>query len=488
MQFVRTMCVSAVCALFAASAFAQTYDEVREAQTLLYQADYNPGPIDGEWGRRTEGALINFMNDQGLEYDGELSQNELELLRAAPIGENYASVPYTTYGRPIRHSMAPNGVITFYQEAGAIDELPQMLNPPPNDATLEHYFFNWLSFERLSVRTLVGDNPRGFSFNTRESEYLRRQLRFSSVLSYLMYEDGEIIYDYRAPDDRFDLLSIDDSTRFRSQSVGKSMTAYLLGHAICQGYVDGISETLSDWPLVENTAYAPQSLMDLLNMRARDQHIIDDSRGFIGTDRWYNITPLSIRDFASQELLNTLPNREQVYNYNGFVTNLILNYLVYKTGDDWQYFLSEVVHDYVGMNYPFLFLKGEDPLADGSLRYMFHATRYDYLRFAIAMLEDWQNDTCVGRYLRTLYENRQPKHLGWRNPQREASAASYGGQFHFDLPRLEDRPIFLMHGAGGQNVAIDMDAGRIIVINSGHTDLDWQTLVYEAIRDGTLPD
>ena len=30
----------------------------------------------------------------------------------------------------------------------------------------------------------------------------------------------------------------------------------------------------------------------------------------------------------------------------------------------------------------------------------FRATRYDYLRIAKAMLDDWQNDTCVGKYLK----------------------------------------------------------------------------------------
>jgi hypothetical protein len=38
--------------------------------------------------------------------------------------------------------------------------------------------------------------------------------------------------------------------------------------------------------------------------------------------------------------------------------------------------------------------------------FMFYATRYDYLRIAKAMLDDWQNDTCVGKYLKTIFENR----------------------------------------------------------------------------------
>ena len=35
---------------------------------------------------------------------------------------------------------------------------------------------------------------------------------------------------------------------------------------------------------------------------------------------------------------------------------------------------------------------------------MFYATRYDYLRIAKAIMDDYQNDTCVGKYLKEIYE------------------------------------------------------------------------------------
>ena len=40
---------------------------------------------------------------------------------------------------------------------------------------------------------------------------------------------------------------------------------------------------------------------------------------------------------------------------------------------------------------------------------MFYATRYDYLRIAKAMLDDWRKDTCVGKYLKTIFDNRIDK-------------------------------------------------------------------------------
>ena len=36
----------------------------------------------------------------------------------------------------------------------------------------------------------------------------------------------------------------------------------------------------------------------------------------------------------------------------------------------------------------------------------FLCNRYDYLRIGKRILDDWNNDTCVGKYLKTIYEQR----------------------------------------------------------------------------------
>ena len=45
---------------------------------------------------------------------------------------------------------------------------------------------------------------------------------------------------------------------------------------------------------------------------------------------------------------------------------------------------------------------------DGTSSYTFYATRYDYLRIAKAILDNWKNDTCVGKYLKKLVKNKIP--------------------------------------------------------------------------------
>ena len=55
------------------------------------------------------------------------------------------------------------------------------------------------------------------------------------------------------------------------------MASYVAGHAICGGYIDSINSRLNDWPLIENTLYYDQKLINLLNMSAGDQEYVYSS-------------------------------------------------------------------------------------------------------------------------------------------------------------------------------------------------------------------
>ena len=52
--------------------------------------------------------------------------------------------------------------------------------------------------------------------------------------------------------------------------------SYIMGHAICKGYIAGIESKINDWPLLENTLYYDQKLINLLNMTAGDQKYINE--------------------------------------------------------------------------------------------------------------------------------------------------------------------------------------------------------------------
>jgi len=57
--------------------------EMREVQTLLKSAGYDPGPADGLMGPKTRTAIMSFAESHGVELTAEPQLRLLEALRAA---------------------------------------------------------------------------------------------------------------------------------------------------------------------------------------------------------------------------------------------------------------------------------------------------------------------------------------------------------------------------------------------------------------------
>ena len=77
---------------------------------------------------------------------------------------------------------------------------------------------------------------------------------------------------------------------------------------------------------------------------------------------------------------------------------------------DFKDLLNEIFREKVGIEYDATLVASEQSgFNNKSTTNTFLTTRYDYLRVARAMLEDWQNDTCEGKYLKSLYERKVKK-------------------------------------------------------------------------------
>lgn len=68
----------------APEAVALRGDEVREIQARLLAFGFNPGPVDGDLGRRTEGAVARYRQERGLAATGTADRDLLERLRRDP--------------------------------------------------------------------------------------------------------------------------------------------------------------------------------------------------------------------------------------------------------------------------------------------------------------------------------------------------------------------------------------------------------------------
>ena len=304
----------------------------------------------------------------------------------------------------------------------------------------------------------------------------------TALLSYLLFEDGKIVIDEITPKNRFgDLFT--DKTKYHSQSVGKSIASYILGHAICKGYVESIDAKINDWPVLKNTLYHDQKIINLINMSAGDQKYLNSNRFF---DSNRAVTNPTIKSAMENELKNSKKSKVK-WNYNNLLPHIILNYIIHKVGEDkFQKLLDEVFREKAKTEYDAHFVETEisNP-TDRSISNTLLATRYDYLRIAKAMLDDWRNDTCEGKYLKTLYERKVKKNREYRDKQEAFSITkSYGGFFHLDPYGMKNRHIFIMDGYGGQTLTIDFDKKRIVTTMAVHRNFKWKKIAYSVIKKG----
>ena len=339
-------------------------------------------------------------------------------------------------------------------------------NAEPNRDTLIYYLWKTInhpySFSFHTYEIKPSKKPYEFKSNLRNDESVKKELKESAILSYLLFEGDKIVIDEKSPKERLGEF-IDDETKFRSNSVGKSMIGLLAGHAICAGYIDSIDSKLNDWPLIEKTLYHDQKLIDLLNMNAGDHKHVTDVAFWEGTSNDDKNLAIYMKMMKGKE------KSKSKYNYHGMLPNLVFNYIKYKSGDQFENFLGDVFQRHVKIKNSVIFFKKKKLPHDGQANSMFYADRYDYLRIARTIMKDYQNNNCVGKYLKDIHERRIKKNTTeeFEDPAYNPSD-EYGGYFHMAYSGIKDRVVFGMSGYGGNSILISPETSTITVINSLH--------------------
>ena len=339
-------------------------------------------------------------------------------------------------------------------------------NAEPNRDTLIYYLWKTInhpySFAFHTYEIKPSKEPYEFKSNLRNDESVKKELKKSAILSYLLFEDDKIVIDEKSPKERLGEF-FDDETKFRSNSVGKSMIGLLAGHAICAGYIDSIDSKLNDWPLIENTLYHNQKLIDLLNMNAGDHKHVTDVAFWDGTGN----DDLNLAIYMN--MMKGKKKSKSKYNYHGMLPNLVFNYIKFKSGDQFENFLEDVFQRHIKIKNSVIFFKNKKLPDEGNANSMFYADKYDYLRIAKSIMDDYQNNTCVGKYFKDLYERRVIKKLTkeFEEPAYNPSD-EYGGYFHMGYSGIKDTVVFGMSGYGGNSILISPETSTITVINSLH--------------------
>ena len=369
---------------------------------------------------------------------------------------------------------------------GGRAEIPEDANP--NYQTLYYFLDSYLNeWDRFYKRwpndgykynVEKSNRPYTFKSDLRENKDVKNEFQKTALLSYLIYEKGKIVVDEITPKERFGEL-FNNQSKLHSQSAGKSITSYIVGHAICDGYISSIDAKIDDWPAAKNTLYGNQKIIDLLNMNAGDHYYVTQN-GLINSNRWYNSYP--VEDILQNEFRNSKKSTSK-HNYHGFLTNLLGTYVLHKTGDNFQILLNKVFQEKAQIEDSVFFLKQENATVnDKTFWNQFYGNRYDYLRVARAILNDWQQDTCVGKYLKNVYDTAIPKNKRYSSGFRLGYTEKYAGQFHTHFQGIH-RPIVMMDGFGGQIFVIDFERERIIAIQAIHDNFNFKKLVFDVLNN-----
>ncbi|MDA9201064.1 hypothetical protein N9O53_04415 [Candidatus Pelagibacter ubique] len=357
--------------------------------------------------------------------------------------------------------------------------------PSQADHQNEPYAFN----KHHKYKIDKSENYHKFDFDLQDNDLSKKvaeQLKnkkTTNLVSYLLYEDGKI--------------KIDQKTKskygkyYPSHSIGKSLVSVVTGYALCEGYINHTVFDRIDYPTVADTLYENQKFINLLNMTAGDQLYLGEMWG--GIDSGMNSDGKNPNTIPLKKVMKKYfkdkPGEEPGvnYNYSAVVTNLIMNYVIYKTGDDWEKLLHKIFAEDAKVKNKVYFhktLRIKDGNRKGEYgRYSFYSQRDDYLRIGLMVMNHWNNDTCVGKYLKTIYENRVDKNKQSTNTESASQYShSYGGQFHFDIVGLQDKKILAMDGFGGQQLIIDFDKKRIISVASTDRHYDWYEIVYKTLE------
>ena len=354
--------------------------------------------------------------------------------------------------------------------------------------------YPFLDYKEWEVKG--SENHYKFQSNLREDKDVLKEFKNNKntgIISYLLFENDKIVIDVSDIPKKVSSGDTIIDGLLPSHSMGKSLVSYVTGHAICEGYIDNVNVKLNDWPLIKNTLYEDAVLLDLLNMRGGDQKWVGERRK-VGSDnrikgekKEENVNVIGLMKVMNVYLRGSEKSK-LIYNYSALTTNVIMNYVKHKTGADWDKLLHKVFNEHVGVKNSVYFSKSRkylkyDDFVSG--RYSFYADRYDYLRIAKTMMEDWHNDTCAGKYLKTIYENRVQKKDKVKEADDVASyTKSYGGQIHFDIFGIDKtRKILGLSGFAGQQILIDLDNKRIIVVSSLYRNYNWKKIVYSVIKN-----
>ena len=301
-------------------------------------------------------------------------------------------------------------------------------------------------------------------------------IKNTSVISILFFDGKRVTINEHAK-------RVSAKTLLPSISMAKSVTGYLLGHAICEKKIGSLSDTADRYlEATKGTLYAKRTLRQLINMTSGDGNVnnrdlpnnVKTLKKMYGS-QWVGGLPplLNGQDYEftpSYDMLaehygttlshylkgtKNLKETDLTFNYGAIPPDIILNIIGNAVGSI-DKFTAKYVVGRSGSSHSLVWRKQRDGTLNGQNG--LYMTRNDWLKVSMMINKDWQSDGCIGQYL--------------RNIEKGATSAShgnhYGGFFWFNENAS-------MRGHLGQAIVLDRSSGAVLTVHSMAGDYDYKS-------------
>jgi CubicO group peptidase (beta-lactamase class C family) len=277
----------------------------------------------------------------------------------------------------------------------------------------------------------------------------------NSALSILLVDRGQIIFEgYKSPATR-------NSSQF-SFSMSKSLTAYTIGHLLCDGKINSLNDQASNYaPELNGTVHGEATIRQLLTMSSGAPTAVMAGLAYqtVESNDWSDtlngkhsvveiIQKFGKRDIQSGKEFRYLGNDTQALNAVAHnLGGLIQNFDKYI----WKEARTESAGHWV-------LDRNGWPIAQAG----FSATTRDWARLAIHSIQMQKSENkCIRNFMKEATTQQISN-----SSKRTGKAFNGYGYQTWTNPSFGDRSSYWWVGYGGQRIGIDPKRERIIVVSS----------------------
>ena len=295
--------------------------------------------------------------------------------------------------------------------------------------------------------------------DVKKNKKISQMIDKSSLLSVIYYDGEKVVIDQKSD-------KIKEDTKIYSFSMSKSIASYMLGDAICNGYIKSLDDQIVNYvPEAKGTLYENSTFKDLINMSAGDLNFANRKAGskkFIYADK------IIRKKFTAKDYLLSsvgVKKSKKLFNYHNFLTDFVARAVDNQVPGGLQKSYQNLANR-AGTKSEMFYI--EDSNGWPLLFAWFYAEREDYLRIAIQIAKDWKSQSCIGNYLRNI-ESMQIK-----ADRGGGKGSNYAGYFWFDRS-IKSRHV-QMRGHGNQRIHINLENGSILLFHAIAGDFDSKKL------------